>query len=833
MGEKERLFGKLLLILAGMLLIGYILSVSIRMNRVEQPGGDYVRLQDALILAEALEEGSAEEYKEDYIVEGKPEEGGQEEGKTEEGEQEEGKTEEGDRGPEEEKQGKEKEEKVWGEEGQEWKGEWEKALEADGEALLTYGQFLDWADIAAKEIPGMPGRKELKREFGKKYREGHFILKEDWYAYYQDALEKGGMTDTIITADVTVFGVGSEVSDGEGGVLEENTLLAQEGVFSFRSDSFREHKYQVLRVYRKDGELLVVQEVVSRGMEWENIWVMEAEDGKRLQAFYQGQEIWVPYDKSESPWREQVADLVFADGALQSVTVKDKKVSGKLLSVREGELEIEGAGKYPYDEDMKVYKLYGRLAEGGQGELRIGYDFTDFVLDNGVICAGLLTRDEAMENIRVVIKTTGYGGAYHDEVRVTADTDFTLRYGEYGAMEQKEYKAGDTVTVDGESDFFTGDRIYIEPAVLTGKIRLLSVERSQGEPSYRGKLEIAKTPEGLVVVNELLLEEYLYSVVPSEMPASYPLEALKAQAVCARTYAYRNMVHSGIAAYGAHVDDSAGYQVYNNISENVQTTKAVRETTGQLLYYGEELCGSFYYSTSCGFGTDAGVWKSDGGEDTSYLQAKRIGEEAGEYGGESLREEDAFEEFITNTYPTDYESGEAWYRWEYEVEELDGEELLEDIKKRYAANPKLVLTKNGEGVYESLEIDRLGEIRDIYIAGRGGGGVADELVVEGTENTVKVISEHNIRYVLCNGDAKVVRQDGSRVDCTSLLPSGYFTIMAGKEGDNMIGYRLAGGGYGHGVGMSQNGAKEMAKKGFTSEDILTFFYDSCNVRDVY
>ena len=156
MGEKERLFGKLLLILAGMLLIGYILSVSIRMNRVEQPGGDYVRLQDALILAEALEEGSAEEYKEDYIVEGKTEEGGQEERKTEEGEQEKGKTEEGDRGPEEEKQGKEKEEKVWGEEGQEWKGEWEKALEADGEALLTYGQFLDWADIAAKEIPGMP-----------------------------------------------------------------------------------------------------------------------------------------------------------------------------------------------------------------------------------------------------------------------------------------------------------------------------------------------------------------------------------------------------------------------------------------------------------------------------------------------------------------------------------------------------------------------------------------------------------------------------------------------------------------------------------------------------
>ena len=78
-----------------------------------------------------------------------------------------------------------------------------------------------------------------------------------------------------------------------------------------------------------------------------------------------------------------------------------------------------------------------------------------------------------------------------------------------------------------------------------------------------------------------------------------------------------------------------------------------------------------------------------------------------------------------------------------------------------------------------------------------------------------------------------MRQDGSKAASSSLLPSGYFTIMTGKEEDIVVGYRLAGGGYGHGVGMSQNGAKEMAKKGFTSEDILTFFYDSCEVRDVY
>ncbi len=334
-------------------------------------------------------------------------------------------------------------------------------------------------------------------------------------------------------------------------------------------------------------------------------------------------------------------------------------------------------------------------------------------------------------------------------------------------------------------------------------------------------------------MNELLLEEYLYSVVPSEMPASYPLEALKAQAVCARTYAYRHMLHSGIAGFGAHVDDSAGYQVYNNIAENAQTTKAVKETSGSLLYYGEELCGSYYYSTSCGFGTDTGIWKSGSDEDTSYLQAKRIGEgETGDMGREVTGEEE-FEAFISETHPSDYESGEAWYRWNYESREADGKRLLSAMKARYEVNEKLVLTLNEEGDFESRPVSKLGQIKDISVVKRGNGGVADELLIEGTENTFKVISEHNIRYVLNNGVSKVVRQDGSEVASPSLLPSGYFSIATSKEDDIVVGYTLTGGGYGHGVGMSQNGAKEMAKKGFGSNEILTFFYQSCEVRNIY
>ena len=68
---------------------------------------------------------------------------------------------------------------------------------------------------------------------------------------------------------------------------------------------------------------------------------------------------------------------------------------------------------------------------------------------------------------------------------------------------------------------------------------------------------------------------------------------------------------------------------------------------------------------------------------------------------------------------------------------------------------------------------------------------------------------------------------------TSLLPSGFFIISAGKEDGNVVGYSLSGGGFGHGVGMSQNGAKEMAKQGWTAWDILMYFYEDCILKCIY
>lgn len=477
------------------------------------------------------------------------------------------------------------------------------------------------------------------------------------------------------------------------------------------------------------------------------------------------------------------------------------------------------------------------------------------------------------ETIRVLIQNSDYQGIYHKEVKLSCDTEWELHYGLDGELTEK-HAVGEDLLLDGNSAWFTEcARIVLSPAEDGGKISLLSVNRSQGTPAYRGSMEIRKTGQGFVVINELPVEEYLYGVVPSEMPVSYPMEALKAQAICARTYVYAHLESPGYGEYGAHVDDSTGYQVYNNTAEKEEAIQAVQETKGEVVRLNGELVDTYYYSTSCGFGADERVWNPGEEKKVSYLKAVSISETAmqqdqnsAEPTGTGKQEEDSaeipgteyftaqdmcrgdyFHEFLQNPSETDFERQEPWYRWSITVESLDTESLRKVLKERQEAEPdRILVEKNGDktepvgsnagnagsNAEDAGEWEDIGRITDIRIGKRGDGGIAESLVIKGEKKTVTVLSQYNIRAVLCAGGVTAVRQDGSKVELKMLLPSAFFEIESVKEGENMIGYKLYGGGYGHGAGMSQNAARHMAEKGYTTADILLFFYRDCKIENV-
>lgn len=440
----------------------------------------------------------------------------------------------------------------------------------------------------------------------------------------------------------------------------------------------------------------------------------------------------------------------------------------------------------------------------------------------------------------------------------------------------QHFVATDTSEQEDESFVMQSVQPTTVPFQLTNfdKIRVVLTNKETGgiyhedadafkeTAEYRGVLEFFETEDGYVIINELPIEEYLYSVVPSEMPASYPMEALKAQAICARTYAYLHILSPGYPQWNAHVDDTTAFQVYHSVEEQERTTQAVNETQGQILVApdGKSLAETYYYSTSCGVGSDAHVWRTKYSDNYPYIKSKQINKdtvvdagEAGEEGAEVVQEADAavpamaqaevvlgdmagaiaeanFAEFIRSINSEDFEVEEPWYRWSYEVKEVDLKRMLENLQKRYAANKELVLTLKGSE-YVSKPIKELDTIVDLVIERREAGGVADELLIITEKNVYKVITELNIRYVLNDGVTKAVRQDGSEVTMPTLLPSAFMILENQYDNGEISGYSIIGGGFGHGAGMSQNAAKSMAEEGMNAEEILTFFFEDCTLEE--
>ncbi len=386
----------------------------------------------------------------------------------------------------------------------------------------------------------------------------------------------------------------------------------------------------------------------------------------------------------------------------------------------------------------------------------------------------ILTIDE---QIRVLLKTDDFQNIYHEKVIIQ--------------KEEEEVEVTET-------------------CVLEGPVTFLSFERTDGNPTYEGRIEVYKEENGYILINELPLETYLNYVVPSEMPASYEMEALKAQAVCARTYAYGHVQSYAYEEYEAHVDDSVLYQVYRNLDCADATNEAVEAPKGEILTFEEELIHAYYFSTSVGHTSNEDIWRYGDSNISVYLQGKSIDEE---HINLNLEEEESFREFILEETVTSFEVELPWYRWEVEV---SIEQLSEGIE---------AARKKREDDYP----ESIGDLEHIEVVERGVGGVLQKVKLCGSDGELLIETEYDIREFLNAKNCDIFRKDGSTVEGTSLLPSGYFYIEEKQEEGNLISYTFFGGGYGHGVGMSQNAANEMAKLGWTYEELLSYFYQDAEL----
>lgn len=482
-----------------------------------------------------------------------------------------------------------------------------------------------------------------------------------------------------------------------------------------------------------------------------------------------------------------LCDLIVRNDRVIQVNKKSDVVTGKVLSVSENSVDIEGYGVVRLDEGFIMYDK-NTEAVNDYNSIVVGYDLQDFIVADGEVCGAVKNRVLQADNIRVIIKTTGYKDIFFDEVQFSADGEMTVSY--TGGKE--EIAPQETFSLNKESEMFANGRVKL--SVSEGEIRFDSVTRGVGTPAYGGTIEIAAYDDGLVVVNEVPIEDYLKKVVPSEMPSGYNLEALKCQAVCARSYAYTELSNNYYGEYGAHIDDSIQYQVYNNSARSDSTDKAVDETCGQVLSYNGDIVKTYYYSTSCGSTTDVSLWGS-ASENYPYFVAECVGKVDNSL---LLTDENEFARFIKSSNESDYDYGCNLYRWNME-------ESVEQISSAFKA-----ATGND-----------IGMIKDIEVCRRVNGGAAIEVKVRGDKGEVTLDSEASIRTAFGNAAVDMNTMTGTAK--YSRLPSTFCIFEKVIKQDELTGFRITGGGYGHGIGMSQNAANKMAES-MTYAQILEFFY---------
>ncbi len=532
-----------------------------------------------------------------------------------------------------------------------------------------------------------------------------------------------------------------------------------------------------------------------------NVWIISSGESE-ITFFTEGeQQTLSTKGKVQEVVQNCVGDLTVQDGEILSLVLKPDKVSAKVLQADETGMELEGYGVLPLAEEFKVYRLYDGIAEEPSGKILVGSEENEFVLEDGKLCAALLLEEPNIEKIRVLIGTEGYKGYFHEKVEVTADCGFTVSYGE----KKEHFAKGEICTFSTENTEPGEERRIIVPDAPEGKITFFNLKRAGGTPTYRGTLEVERREQGFLAVNEVTMEEYLYAVLPSEMPSDFGAEALKAQAICARSYAYMELMENRYAQYGAHVDDSVACQVYNNIGETEQSVLAVKDTYGQVLLFEGEVAKCYYFSTSSGHTASASdVWEN--GETSAYLRGKE----------------------------STHDSKSPWYRWETFLPLTKLETSISDtLRARYAVVPEQILTYDtASDSFVSKPVGELGELKSIQVFERGTGEIATKLLVIGSKGVFLVKNEYNIRSVLSPVGQTIYRENGAETTGAALLPSAFVELQKGIYKEE-TGYLVKGGGYGHGVGMSQCGADAMAKEGYSCEEIMEEYYPGTELGFIY
>lgn len=353
---------------------------------------------------------------------------------------------------------------------------------------------------------------------------------------------------------------------------------------------------------------------------------------------------------------------------------------------------------------------------------------------------------------------------------------------------------------------------------------------------YRGCLRFAVNGTVMTAVNVVDLEEYLYGVIPAEMPASYGEEALKAQTLAARTYAMTKLnAHKGS---GYELCDTINCQVYKGYSgENSKTNAIVDETEGEIICYNGTPIEAVFSASTGGYTENSeNVWNSV----VPYLRAVP---EVGEYGNNTWTKTLTLSQLDSLLSAKGENIGSAQ---DIVITKISTGGRVQEMKI-VGTSGSVTLTKENIRTYFSGACGSLPS-KMFTINGKGGdpssgsrsvqrqatkssstGSLTSSAAANGitakTEGTLSAMNGKNLKL-----DGLSVSENTNSNQNTPAISTGDYQIydvnISTVENGTFV---FEGSGNGHGVGLSQNGAQGMAQQGYSYEEIIKHYYTGVTI----
>ncbi len=436
------------------------------------------------------------------------------------------------------------------------------------------------------------------------------------------------------------------------------------------------------------------------------------------------------------------------------------------------------------------------------------------------------------DTLRVGISNDGMEDYEYFSTQLSATSRYTLLNNTVPILTgNPEQVVAITVSSTGFKIITNGQTV----GTFTGPIRLIpeagglgsipSIRRRKRVPQYKGVLEVTRgysSPAKLSVVNILPLQEYLKAVVPNELPPRYGYEAVKAQSVAARNYAIRPREKSFPQF---DICDSQFCQVYFGAqTEHPTSNRALFETHGLVALYDGRPILALYSSAHGGYSEHYENSFSDTGDGVfpgtpvPYLRGKPdVASAAAPYGDLTI-EENARRFWTSNV--NDYDGKSSYHRWQ---KEWPVHTLMGDLTTQWQ---KLLTKKNTaaflSGPYNSAQPPNrinMGQLKRITVTQRGVSGKAMTITLDTTTGTWQVQKEFVIRNLF---------RHGGRMLPSANVVFSHLTDPAGR----IVTIRANGGGFGHGIGMSQLGASTLSDRAKKFDAILQHYYTGVSIGSI-